>query len=129
VSKAPRRRDPRIRIARRLRREMTDAERRIWWRIRELPIERSHFRRQATIGSYIVDFACHELRLVIEIDGGGHAEQDQMIADAARTRDLESRGYRVLRFWNHEVLRETDAVMQSILDAAQAAAAATARGE
>jgi very-short-patch-repair endonuclease len=64
--------DQRVRVARRLRRMMTDAERKLWWHLRRLPAERSHFRRQATIGPYFVDFACHEKRLVIEVDGGHH---------------------------------------------------------
>jgi len=98
---------------------MTDAERKLWWHLRGLRAAGTHFRRQATIGPYFADFACHECRLVIELDGGGHMEADRAIADAARTRFLESRGYRVLRFWNNDVLKETEAVMTMIYQALQ----------
>jgi very-short-patch-repair endonuclease len=93
---------------------MTDAERKLWWHLRRLPMERSHFRRQATIGPYFVDFACHETRLVIEVDGSQHGEAANAVADAERTAFLQSCGYRVLRFWNNEVLMETRAVMEAI---------------
>jgi very-short-patch-repair endonuclease len=114
---SPREKDNRIPRARALRRAMTDAEKKLWWHLRRLPIERSHFRRQATIGPFFVDFVCHEKKLVIEIDGSqpalpGHAE-----ADARRTEFLLTSGYRVLRFWNNEVLMETRAVMEAIYDA------------
>jgi very-short-patch-repair endonuclease len=112
--KASRSTDRRVPRARRLRRDMTDAERKLWWHLRRLPIEDTHFRRQATIGPYFADFACHERRLVIEIDGGGHATAEQMAADVLRTTYLEANGYRVLRFWNHDVLKEIDAVMLAI---------------
>jgi very-short-patch-repair endonuclease len=95
---------------------MTDAERKLWWHLRRLPMEQGHFRRQATIGHYFVDFACHEKRLVIEVDGSQHGETRGRARDAARTEFLASRGYRVLRFWNNEVLRETRGVMEAIYD-------------
>jgi very-short-patch-repair endonuclease len=114
MEERPRKLDRRIRRARALRGAMTDAERKLWWHLRHLPTTGTHFRRQATIGPYFADFACHERRLVIEVDGGGHAMPDQTDRDAARTAFLNSRGYRVLRFWNHEVLEEIDAVMESI---------------
>jgi very-short-patch-repair endonuclease len=101
---------------------MTDAERKLWWHLRSLPIETSHFRRQAPIGPYYADFACHRQRLIIEVDGGGHAEARQSAADAERTAFLQSRGYRVLRFWNNEVLNEIDGVMTAIYDALRNAA-------
>jgi very-short-patch-repair endonuclease len=97
--------DRRIPRARQLRGVMTDAERKLWWHLRQLPVGRTHFRRQATIGPYFADFAGHERRLVIEVDGGGHAMPDQVDSDARRTAFLNSRRYRVLRFWNHEVLK------------------------
>ena len=93
---------------------MTDAERKLWWHLRQLPMEGSHFRRQATIGPYFVDFACHEKKLVVEVDGSQHAGPDQFAKDAARTAFLNSNGYRVLRFWNNEVLKETRGVMEAI---------------
>jgi very-short-patch-repair endonuclease len=77
----------------------------------------SHFRRQATIGPYFADFACHERRLVIEVDGGQHAETSHIMRDDKRTQFLEARGYRVLRFWNNDVLSNIEGVMQVISDA------------
>jgi len=72
------------------------------------------FRRQHAIGPYVVDFVCMGHRLIVEVDGGQHAlQQDQ---DAARTRYLEDRGFTVVRFWNHDVLRDTDAVVAAIRD-------------
>jgi len=100
--------------ARQLRRAMTDAERKLWWHLRRLPNENAHFRRQATIGRYFADFACHHHRLVIEVDGGGHADAAQIAADGQRTAFLNSRGYHVLRFWNNEILREINGVMSVI---------------
>jgi very-short-patch-repair endonuclease len=96
---------------------MTDAERKLWWHLRQLPIEGTHFRRQATIGPYFVDFACHQKKLVIEVDGSQHATPRRAAADAARTAFLTASGYRVLRFWNNEVLKETRAVMEAIYQA------------
>src|ERR1700674_4805029 len=86
----PRNPDERVPRARRLRREMTDAERKLWWHLRHLTVDNTHFRRQATIGPYFADFACHEKRLVTEVDGSGHGEADQMIADEKKTRSLRS---------------------------------------
>jgi very-short-patch-repair endonuclease len=93
---------------------MTDAEGKLWWHLRQLPIEGTHFRRQVPIECYFVDFACHEKKLIIEIDGSQHAEREQSARDATRTAFLVSRGYRVLRFWNNEVLTETRGVMEAI---------------
>jgi very-short-patch-repair endonuclease len=112
-----RKKDKRVPRARSLRRAMTDAERKLWWHLRGLQISGTHFRRQATIGPYFADFACHDCKLVIEVDGGGHAEENRIAADGARTRFLSSPGYRVLRFWNNDVLKETDAVMSEIYQA------------
>jgi len=93
---------------------MTDAEKKLWWHLRRLSIEESHFRRQASIGPYFADFASHRYRLVIEVDGSGHGEVAQASYDIERMAFLQSRGYRVLRFWNNEVLNEIDAVMNAI---------------
>jgi very-short-patch-repair endonuclease len=103
--------DPR---ARSMRREPTEAERVLWQRLRRLTIGGSHFRRQATIGSSFADFACHAVRLVIEIDGGQHNQAKGLTRDAERTADLERRGYRVLRFWNNDVLGNIEGVMETI---------------
>ena len=99
--------------ARELRRQSTDAERMLWSRLRDRRLRGIKFRRQAQIGQYIVDFLCMERRLIIELDGGHHA--DQQDSDDARTRALELDGFRVLRFWNDEVLREPDSVLEAIL--------------
>jgi very-short-patch-repair endonuclease len=112
-----RKKDKRVPRARSLRRAMTDAERKLWWHLRGLQISGTHFRRQATIGPYFADFACHDCKLVIEVDGSGHAEENRIAADGARTKFLTSRGYRVLRFWNNDVLKETGAVMSEIYEA------------
>jgi very-short-patch-repair endonuclease len=99
--------------ARAMRLAPTEAERKLWWHLRHrLQLPNSHFRRQVRLGRYIVDFACHQLRVVIEIDGGQHAEQ--IIRDAKRTAFLKSEGYRVLRFWNNEVLTNIDGVLELI---------------
>ena len=96
---------------------MTDAERKLWQVLRALPNEQSHFRRQAPIGSYIADFVHHRAKLVIEVDGGQHDERK----DRDRVRDawLESQGYRVLRFWNNEVLGNTEGVVTAIISEAE----------
>jgi len=91
----------------------TEAERKLWWHLRHrLALPNSHFRRQVHLGHYIVDFACHHLRIIIEIDGGQHA--DRIKGDAKRTRFLESGGYRVLRFWNNDVLGNIDGMLEVI---------------
>jgi|HubBroStandDraft_4_1064222.scaffolds.fasta_scaffold94332_2 very-short-patch-repair endonuclease len=112
--RAPRKPDRTVARARELRRSMTEAEKKLWWQLRQLPVETSHFRRQAAIGPYFADFACHQRRLVIEVDGGGHGEARQIAFDETRTAYLRSRGYRVLRFWNNEVLKEIEGVMSVI---------------
>ena len=116
---APDRSDPRTPRARALRREMTEAERKLLRGLRTLPLEETHWRRQAPVGGYVVDFACHGLRLAIEVDGAQHGFDDERRRDERRTAALEAAGYRVLRFWNHEVLRE----MQMVLDTIHAAVA------
>lgn len=101
--------------ARQLRRQSTDAERRLWSFLRNRQLAGCKFRRQVPMGNYIVDFACFEKRLVVEIDGGQH--QARVEYDNARTAWLQSAGFRVIRFWNNEVLSETDGVLQAILTA------------
>ena len=90
---------------------MTDAERTLWRYLRQRQL-RYKFRRQRRIGEYIVDFACLYPRLIIEVDGGQH--QWRIAQDLERTRRLEAEGYTVLRFWNNEVLEETDSVLDAI---------------
>jgi very-short-patch-repair endonuclease len=101
--------------ARDLRKNLTDAEKQLWGKLRLRQIEGLKFRRQFSIGRYIVDFACPERKLVVEVDGGQHAEQESY--DSERTRWLESQGYRVMRFWNNEVLTNLESVMESIYNA------------
>lgn len=98
--------------AKQLRSNSTDAERNFWAHIRNRRLEGWKFRRQLPVGQYIVDFACPELRLIIEIDGGQHAEQ--VIYDLSRTRFLQSKGYRVVRFWNNEVLGNIEGVLEAL---------------
>ena len=105
--------------ARQLRSNMTVAERRLWCRLRRRQLEGIRFRRQTPIGPYYVDFICLEEKLIIEIDGGQHAIERE--ADGARTQWLESKGYRVLRYWNNEVLEKTEAVVEDIRRAAMGA--------
>ena len=113
----PRKSDDRISRARELRRNPTDYERKLWQHLRSLPIHTAHFRRQATIGPYFADFACHATRVVIEVDGGQHANS---VSDQIRTTYLNENGYRVLRFWNNEVLGNIDGVLEVILSALEA---------
>jgi very-short-patch-repair endonuclease len=101
-----------LRHARRLRVMMTDAERRLWSALRSRRLDGFKFRRQHPLGNYILDFACVEHRLVIEADGGQHADDP---ADARRTAWLESQGWRVVRFWNNDILANTDGVLDAIL--------------
>jgi len=99
--------------ARRLRRDPTEVERRLWFRLRELNKAGAGFRRQAVIGPYIADFAWLSARLVIELDGGQHAEETRA-HDEARDRWLGERGFHVLRFWNAEITESLDAVVEVI---------------
>jgi very-short-patch-repair endonuclease len=102
---------------RQLRQDSTDAESLLWRLLRDRQLDGWKFRRQHPIGKYILDFYCHQARLAIELDGGQHAEPEQACHDAERTRALETEGIRVLRFWNHAVLKHTNAVLQEIRDA------------
>jgi len=99
-------------VAKRLRHGMTDAERVLWREVRAHRFAGFKFKRQEPLGLYVVDFVCYEAKLIIELDGGQHANQQE--ADAERTRWLESRGFRVVRFWNNDVLANTSGVMQEI---------------
>ena len=97
--------------ARELRRNSSDAEKRMWRALREA-FPAVKFRRQVPIGPYFVDFCSHSTRLIVEVDGGQHAQAADY--DAARTRYLEAQGYRILRFWNNDVLGNIDGVVASI---------------
>jgi adenine-specific DNA-methyltransferase len=101
--------------ARNLRRDPTEAEKRLWSRLRRRQLAGYRFRRQVPIGPYFADFASHEAKLIVEVDGGQHATNAD--ADYRRTRRMEADGYRVIRFWNNEVLENTDGVVQAIHEA------------
>ncbi len=99
--------------ARELRQPQTPAEQKLWQRLRRKQLNGYYFRRQHPIGQFIADFYCAAARLIIEVDGDTHAEQEAY--DAARTAWLESRDYRVIRFTNRQVFREIEAVLTRIL--------------
>jgi very-short-patch-repair endonuclease len=106
-------------LARKLRANATDAERILWAALRNFKRGGLHFRRQSRIGSYIVDFACRKARLVVELDGSRHGEADALSYDEERTAFLNRRGYRVIRFWNHEVIKDRTRVVDAIAHVAQ----------
>ena len=106
-----------VKRAKNLRKEMTEAEKLLWSKIRRDQIDGLPFRKQVPIGDYSTDFACLPIKLVIEVDGGQHAAQKQQ--DDARTAYLEARGYQVIRFWNNEVLGNIEGVLQVIVATSQ----------
>ena len=99
--------------SRRLRRDATDAEQALWQRIRGRQLGGHKFRRQAPIAWFIADFVCTERKLVVELDGGQHQERAE--ADELRTRVMESHGYRVMRVWNNDVLKNRDGVLEALI--------------
>jgi very-short-patch-repair endonuclease len=105
-----------VRIERRLRSRQTDAERKLWFAVRDRRLSGFKFVRQEAIGPVIVDFVCREKRLVIEVDGGQHAGNAE---DVARDIFLVREGYRVMRFWNNDVLSNRDGVLSVVLEALQ----------
>jgi very-short-patch-repair endonuclease len=100
--------------ARALRSRMTDAERKLWYALRDRRFAGFKFRRQVPLGNFIADFVCYEHRLVIEVDGGQHAES---LRDERRDRWFAANGFRVLRFWNNEVLSNLEGVMIALAEA------------
>jgi very-short-patch-repair endonuclease len=100
------------RLQRTLRQKMTDAEQYLWRSLRRRQFNAFKFRRQHPFGDYVLDFVCLEQMLVIEVDGGQHAASAR--SDELRTKKLAAAGFRVLRFWNHEVLGDIEAVHQAI---------------
>ena len=99
-------------LARALRKRLTDAERLLWRHLRNRELGGWKFRRQYPVGPFIVDFICVEKNLVIEVDGGQHAENEE--PDLQRSAYLNKMGYRVCRFWNNQVLQETEGVLEAI---------------
>ena len=100
--------------ARRLRRDATDAEAALWYRLRSRRLAGHKFIRQEPIGPYTVDFLCREDRLIVEVDGGQHANSSR---DAVRDKWLKDRNYRILRFWNSDVLGNMAGVLETIASA------------
>jgi very-short-patch-repair endonuclease len=98
-----------------LRNDLTDPEARLWNYLRLKRLNRVRFRRQHAIGRYVVDFCAPDQRLVIELDGSQHIQQ--AARDTSRTKYLEARGYRVLRFWNDQVLKDINGVVSAIQEA------------
>ncbi|WP_081590505.1 endonuclease domain-containing protein [Blastomonas sp. AAP53] len=96
-----------------MRSEPTEAEAKLWSGLRAGRLNGAKFRRQVPIGNYIADFVCPAAKLIVELDGSQHA--DQQSYDTRRTEFLVSEGYRVIRFWNHDVLRSCSDVLESIL--------------
>ena len=101
--------------AKRMRSEMTDAERKLWACLRAHRLMGLSFRRQVPIAGFIVDFACPDHKLIVEVDGSQHGNDADLAYDAARTRRLEEDGWTVLRFWNDDVLRDIDNVCRHIV--------------
>ena len=104
-------------VARKLRRNMTDAERLLWSKLRRRQMAGACFYRQRIIGGYIADFYCRVAALVIELDGGQHFHGEIMEKDAIRDSFFKKQGLRILRFGNHQVLKDTEAVLAEILKA------------
>ncbi|MCD7097495.1 DUF559 domain-containing protein [Stenotrophomonas sp. MMGLT7] len=99
-------------LARKLRRDMTEAERQLWYRLRDRRLLGCKFRRQWPVGPYVADFACLEHRLILELDGSQHLNSAH---DGVRDEFLRRQGFAVLRFWNNDVLAKTDDVCDAIL--------------
>lgn len=99
-------------FARALRKNQTEAESRLWFKLRNRQMADRKFRRQVPIEGFVVDFACKDSRVIIELDGGQHSQQARY--DAGRTRTLEAAGFLILRFWNSHVLENLDGVLETI---------------
>ena len=101
-------------IAKQLRKNITEAEKKLWQQLRAKQLHGCKFKRQQPIGNYVVDFVCFEKKLVVELDGGQHADPVHEIKDETRTSWLQSQGFEVLRFGNHDVLQNMDGVWDVI---------------
>jgi very-short-patch-repair endonuclease len=106
-----------IATARKLRRNQTDAELKLWLHICNRRLDGLKFRRQVPIGGFVADFLCEDARLIVEVDGGHHSEQSE--SDLARTKALQAAGFELLRFWNNEILQNIDGALERILEAAR----------
>ena len=101
-----------LRSAKAMRHIATDAEKKLWRLLRSRQLEAFKFRRQVPIGNFIADFVCHEQKLIVEVDGGQHAEN---VRDSERDQWLAGAGYQVLRYWNNDVLKNPNGVLEAIL--------------
>jgi very-short-patch-repair endonuclease len=101
-------------FAKQLRQNQTDAEKMLWFALRDRQIGNLKFRRQVALGPYIVDFVCFENKLIVELDGGQHAEA--VAYDEVRTRWLERDGFHVIRFWNNDVMSNMDGVLTRLME-------------
>ena len=101
---------------RQLRKDQTKAERELWSKIRRKQLSGYKFRRQYNIGYYIVDFYCHELKLIIELDGYIHGEEENIEKDKKRENYLKDKGYNIIRYRNEQIKYEMDAVLQDIIN-------------
>ncbi len=111
------RNDPTFKERRReLRRNQTDAEKALWTHIRARQLQGMKFFRQYSIGPYILDFYCPQMKLAIEVDGGQHSYDENQKADTVRTEYMKTHGIHVIRFWNHEILQHLDSVVAIIAD-------------
>jgi adenine-specific DNA-methyltransferase len=106
-----------LEYAKEMRKEPTDSERKLWQILRNKQLEGHKFRRQKPLGNYILDFVCFEKKLIVEADGGQHAEEKNEIYDKKRTEFLENKGFRVLRFWNNEILKNPEGVVEIVMEA------------
>ena len=103
-----------VNLAKQLRRKQTEAEKKLWAKLRNRQLDGVKFRRQQPLGSYIIDFISFDEKLIIEIDGGQHNELHTMEKDEQRTTWLESEGFHVIRFWNNEVMQNIEGVLMKI---------------
>jgi very-short-patch-repair endonuclease len=108
-----------VAIARKLRSDQTDAESKLWLKLRGRCLDGLKFRRQVPIAGYVADFLCEEAKLIVEVDGSQHAEKAQR--DLERTKVLNDAGYEVLRFWNNEVLENMRGVLERVVEIARLA--------
>ena len=102
--------------AKELRQRQTEAEKRLWFKLRDKQLCGAKFRRQEPVGNYIIDFVCFEKKLVLEIDGNPHTQMEVKRNDNQRTLWLQSEGFRVLRFWNADILNNVEGVLEKIKD-------------
>ena len=101
-------------FAKELRQNPTNAEKLFWWHVSNRQFQGAKFKRQVPMGNYIVDFVCHDMKVIVELDGGQHALQEQQ--DRMRTNELQNQGYQVIRYWNNDVLSNIEGVMKNLAE-------------